>query len=207
MIRLQHIYLIDGLTLFRLCLISLLGDCLCFGQPFSFYTISNTYLRALTDNLTHALISLFATTFLFGWTRPSLLIIAFIAGSFIDIDHFIRIGSLSLHRALYYQSRNRPFLHNSLHLLIITSILFLFEYFLWKTKYIYYSFIFFLGWSTHHLRDANRRGLTLLPIIETPPINHYLSIMCFPIDNNEIVSDNFFEDSNNTCKVFCCLIY
>jgi hypothetical protein len=171
--------LIDGLTLFGLIFISLLGDCLCFGRPLSYYVLSNDYLRALTDNFTHGLISVFATSFLFGWTRRSLLILAFIAGSFVDIDHFIEVGSLSLHRALNDQPRNRPFLHNSLLLLFITLIIFILEHFLLRYQHISYSLIFFLGWSSHHLRDAQRRGLTFLPLGETPPIEYYLPIMCF----------------------------
>jgi hypothetical protein len=178
MILSQRIFLIDGLTLFGLCFISLLGDCLCFGRPLSFYVFSNPYLRALTDNFTHGLISVFATSFLFGWTHRSLLIIAFLAGSFVDIDHFIEVRSFLLHRVLYDQPRGRPFLHNSLFLLIITLIAFGFEHFLWRHQHIYYSLIFFLGWSTHHLRDAERRGLTLLPFGETSPIDYYVPIMC-----------------------------
>ncbi|CAF0971854.1 unnamed protein product [Adineta steineri] len=157
---------------------SLLGDCLCFGRPFSFHIISNTYLRAITDNFIHGLISVFATSFLFGWKRRTLLILAYIAGSFVDIDHFLEARSLSLHHALNLQ-QGRPFLHNSLLLLIINIFAFGIEHFLWRYHYIYYSAIFFIGWSTHHLRDAQRRGLTLLPFGETPPIDYYIPIMCF----------------------------
>ncbi|CAF4894990.1 unnamed protein product [Rotaria sp. Silwood1] len=162
-----------------LCIVSLVGDCLCFGRPLTIYTIQNMYLRSLTDNLTHGLVSVFATSFLFGWTQYSLLIIAFLSGCFIDIDHFIEIRSLSLNSVLHNQRQDRPFLHNSLLLLIITLIVYIFEYFLYRNQYSYYSIIFFLGWSTHHLRDAQRRGLTLLPLGETSPINNYLLIICF----------------------------
>ncbi|CAF3175931.1 unnamed protein product [Rotaria sp. Silwood2] len=175
----QHILLTNGLTLFGLCFVSLVGDCLCFGRPLSIYTVPNIYLRSLTDNLTHGLISVFATSFLFGWTQRSLLIIAFLAGCFIDIDHFIEVHSLSLNRVLNSQRQDRPFLHNSLFLLTITFVAYGFEYFLCRNQHSYYSIIFFLGWSTHHLRDAQRRGLTLLPLGETSPIYHYLPIMCF----------------------------
>lgn len=178
MIISQRLLFIDIFNLVGLCFISLLGDCLCFGRPYSFYVFSNPYLRALTDNGTHGLISVFATCFLFGWSRRSLLIFALISGSFVDIDHFIEVRSLSLHRALHDQPRGRPFLHNSLLLLIITLISFGFEYFLCRYQHVFYSLIFFLGWSTHHLRDAQRRGLTLLPFGETPPIEYYLPIMC-----------------------------
>jgi len=198
MISLQRSFLINGFTLFNLYFISLLGDCLCFGRPFSFYILSNHYLRALTDNFTHGLISLFATSFLFGWTRPKLLIIAFLAGSFVDIDHFIEVRSLSLYRALNDQPQGRPFLHNSLLLLIITLIAFGFEYFLWRYDHIYYSIIFFLGWSTHHLRDAQRRGLTFLPFGQTSPIDYYLPIMCFVLIVMKLFQMFFFTTQSTS---------
>ena len=175
----QATLLLDGLNLFALCFVSLLGDCLCFGRPSSFHIISNIYLRSLTDNTIHGLVSVFATNFLLGGTQFSLLIMAFLAGSLVDIDHFIEVRSLSLNRALHGQLQGRPFLHNSLLMLIITSITFGFDYFLWRYKHMRYSIIFFLGWSTHHLRDAQRHGLTLLPFGETSPIDFYLPIMCF----------------------------
>jgi hypothetical protein len=174
-------------------MISLLGDCLCFGRPLSVYILSNSYLRALTDNFTHGLVSVLATCFLFGWTRRELLILAFLAGSFVDIDHFIEVRSLSLHRALYDQPRNRPFLHNSLLLLIISLMMFAAEYFLCRSEQISYSMIFFLGWSTHHLRDAQRRGLTFLPLGETSPIDYYLPIMCFVLITMKLFHLLFFK--------------
>lgn len=168
----------SGYDLFGLCFVSLLGDCLCFGRPLSIYVVSNTYFRALIDNLTHGLVSVFATSFLFGWNRRSFIIIAFLSGSFVDIDHFIEVKSLSLHRALNDQPRGRPFLHNSLLLLTITLITYAFEQFLWRYQHISYLIIFFMGWSTHHLRDAQRRGLTFLPLGETSPIDYYLPLLC-----------------------------
>jgi hypothetical protein len=154
----------------------------------SYYVLSNAYLRALTDNFTHGLISVLAASFLFGWTHRSLLILAFLAGSFVDIDHFIEVRSLSLDRVLHDQPRNRPFLHNSLLLLIITLIIFIFEHIFLRYQHISYALIFFLGWSTHHLRDAQRRGLTFLPIGETPPIEYYLPIMCFVLVTMKLFS-------------------
>ncbi|CAF4115467.1 unnamed protein product [Rotaria magnacalcarata] len=179
MFPLQRALLINGFNLFGLCFVSFLGDCLCFGRPFSIYSPSNTYVRSLTDNLTHGLVSVFATSFLFGSTRRSLLIIALIAGSFVDIDHFIEVRSLSLYRALHDQPRDRPFLHNSLLLLIITFIIYTIELFLWRYQNTFYSIVFFLGWSTHHLRDAQRRGLTLSPLGQTLPID--LPIICISL--------------------------
>lgn len=174
----QRILLIDGLTLVLLCFVSLLGDCLCFGRPWSFYVISNIYARAITDNFTHGLISVVSTCFVFGWSSHLLMIIAFIAGSFVDVDHFIEVRSFLLHRALYDQPQGRPFLHNSLLLLIVTFIVGVCEYLFWKPHRLYYSIVFFLGWSTHHLRDAQRRGLTLTPLSQTPPIDYYIALMC-----------------------------
>ncbi|CAF1143032.1 unnamed protein product [Adineta ricciae] len=181
----QRILLIDGLTLVLLCFVSLLGDCLCFGRPWSFYVISNIYARAITDNFTHGLISVVSTCFVFGWSHRPLMIIAFIAGSFVDVDHFIEVRSFLLHRALYDQPRGRPFLHNSLLLLIVTFIVGVCEYLFWKPHRLYYSIVFLLGWSTHHLRDAQRRGLTLTPLKSLTLHNLYL-IQSFPENNYAI---------------------
>ncbi len=89
MFRSQRILLIDGFTLIGLCMISLLGDCLCFGRPLSVYILSNSYLRALTDNFTHGLVSVLATCFLFGWTRRELLIILLKFGLYHYIVHYM----------------------------------------------------------------------------------------------------------------------
>ncbi len=118
-----------------------------------------------------------------------------------DIDHFIEVRSLSLHRALHEQPRGRPFLHNSLLLLIINVTLFALEHFFWRSEQISYSLVFFLGWSTHHLRDAQRRGLTLLPLGETPPIDYYLPIMCFVLVTMKL-SQMCFPTSQATSTPF-----
>lgn len=184
---------INGCTLLGLIFVSILGDCLCFGRPFSIYRPSNTYIRSVIDNLTHGLVSLLATNFLFGSTRRSLLILAFIAGSLIDIDHFIEVRSLSLYRAIHERSRTRPFLHNSLVLLIITSIVYVMELSLWRHHNVLYSMIFFLGWSTHHLRDAHRHGLTFSPLGQTSPMDYYLFYMCFSLILMKLVQMFFFK--------------
>ena len=174
----QRLLLIDGLTLLGLCCASLLGDCLCFGRPSSLYVVPNKYLRALTDNFIHGLVSALATSFFFGCSPPSLLLVGFVAGSFIDIDHFIQIRSLSMTRVLDSHAPGRPFLHNSLLLLLITFVAVCVESVLSRPHYPLYSMIFCLAWSTHHLRDAQRHGLNFLPLGETPPIDYYIPITC-----------------------------
>ena len=179
MILSQRVLLTDGFVLLGLCAISLLGDCLCFGRPSSFVVVKNKYLRALTDNLTHAMISVLATGFVFNWTRPVVLAVAFLAGSLVDLDHFIAIRSLSVNRVLTEPTLGRPCFHNSLHLMIVTCIAFGLEHFLCRPQSsVYYSMVFFLGWFTHHLRDGQRHGLTLSPVGQTPPIDYYIALMC-----------------------------
>lgn len=191
-----RVFFIDGLILFSLYAIGLLGDCLCYGRPWTFYTLSNSYARAIVDNLVHGLISLFSTLFLFGSARKYLLLFALFAGSFVDIDHFIQVRSLSLHRALNDPSTQRPFLHNSLLLCCLTLIGFLIEHFLCKSEQYTYSIVFLLGWSTHHLRDAQRRGLTFRPLGETSPIEYYLPIMCLTLVLMKFVSIFSVQTSN-----------
>lgn len=176
----QRILLINGFSLLLFCVVALVGDSLCFGHPWKSLVVSNKYVRALIDSLTHGLVSALATSFLFGWSKLSLILVAFILGSLIDIDHFIQIGSFSFHRVLNSQLNTRPFLHNSFYLLILTIFVFLLgHYFQRREETTIYSMIFFTAWTTHHLRDAQRRGLTFLPFGETSKIDHYIPLTCF----------------------------
>jgi hypothetical protein len=170
---------VNGSTLMSLCMISLIGDCLCYGRPNAIYVISNRYVRAIVDNFTHGLISMLATKLFFGWKRSSLLLLAYVIGSFVDIDHFISIGSVSLSRVLNTPVQRRPFFHNSLYMLILTGIIISLESIVKSCKGYAYSFVFFLAWSTHHIRDGQRRGLTFSPLGQTSPIDYYIPITCF----------------------------
>jgi hypothetical protein len=76
--------------------------------------------------------------------------------SIIDIDHFVSAKSFQLIDAISLDKR--PFLHNSLTLLICNVILLcVLALFIPNKKY--WSLLFFISWFSHHIRDANRRGV------------------------------------------------
>ena len=127
--------------------------------------------RAVADNFTHGVIA--------GWCWINVLLgrqgnagvsvgvaqagMGVVMGSLIDLDHFV-----------FAKSRDhRPYAHNTLLVIGTTIGIYL------ALRYIPYlrnSFtcdlhlIFFLSGMSHHLRDANRRGLWLGPV-STPPIS------------------------------------
>lgn len=141
----------------------------------SIFGIDVKYVHALLDNASHAFIGLLACL-LFELPNISifnLLFAAFIS-SFIDIDHFIDAKSFDLNEAtsLY----KRPFMHNTLTMLIFNLLVFfLINYFQSKMKHI--SFIIFISWFTHHVRDANRHGLWFGSSYKTPPLSDYVYIL------------------------------
>ena len=128
--------------------------------------------------------------------------------SIIDIDHFISAGSISLHAAINLSSR--PFLHNSLTLLILNFVLFC--YFLWfDVEKIKWSLIFFIAWFTHHVRDANRHGLWFGSLYTTRPIVkewYWAIILMMPLlfkllDNYSIINfiiNQFYHRINDNSK-------
>ncbi len=90
-------------------------------------------------------------------------------GSLIDLDHFISAKSLRLIDAI--SLNERPFLHNSLNLFCINVLLFFVLYFGGSTdKYMSWSLLVYLAWFSHHIRDANRRGLWLGSVYTTQPV-------------------------------------
>ena len=194
MILLKRFLLVDGSTLVAFYLLCLVGDCVCFGRPLSIYIIPNKYIRAMVDNFTHGLASALATSFLLGWTSPSLFFIGLLSGSLIDLDHFIQIGSFSLDRVLNGKGHERPIFHNSFNLILLTLSMFLMEiFYFYRRGSIFYTEIFLFAWLTHHLRDAQRRGLTFLPFGQTAPIDYYLPLTVLMLVVMKLVHIFFFS--------------
>lgn len=94
----------------------------------------------------------------------------------VDVDHFIASWSLSIQAALSLTKRGA--FHNSTLIPVITGLLFLGLKYLCPLK-LYPVFanvplIFFISWSSHHIRDATRRGLWFAPFGSTPPLPTWL---------------------------------
>lgn len=140
---------------------------------------SQGLIRALMDNISHMLIGVLSWLIIsYPKLNANEIIATAFFSSIIDIDHFISARSLKLTDAISLS--NRPFLHNSLTLLIVNLIIFiLLNYF--NSKANYWSIIFFISWFSHHIRDGNRRGVWLGSIHTTKPIKteQYLIILLF----------------------------
>ncbi|CAF1067674.1 unnamed protein product, partial [Brachionus calyciflorus] len=111
------------------------------------------------------------------------------------LDHFIAARSFKLQAATSLEKR--PFLHNSLFLIISNTIL----VFIDKK----FSLLFFVSWFSHHIRDANRRGLWLGSLYTTSPINDglYLTfILLTPLLLRYFYSSNFIKNNNESILRF-----
>lgn len=139
--------------------------------------LSERFTRALLDNSSHCAISIISWSIC---TYPNLNIYEILAtgmiGSLIDLDHFISAKSFQLIDAISLEKR--PFLHNTLTLLIINIfIFFVLLYYSSNDKCLMITFLIFQSWFSHHCRDANRRGLWFGSFYTTPPIKTSLYLL------------------------------
>lgn len=154
---------------------------------------SERLMRALIDTSIHGIIG--CTSWLvvvYPNVNRELAISAFIS-SIIDIDHFISARSLRVQDAVSLPQR--PFLHNSLLMITINIGLWLFN------KKI--SVLFFISWFSHHIRDANRRGMWFGPIYTTPPLNdglYHSIILITPLLVRYIYHSNYLQNDQSYIK-------
>uniref|UniRef100_A0A182SM89 Transmembrane protein 267 n=1 Tax=Anopheles maculatus TaxID=74869 RepID=A0A182SM89_9DIPT len=121
-------------------------------------------LRACIDNATHAFIGCLATEILlrslkYQITLQEYCVLLFVAtgvSSLIDLDHFIEARSFRLQDATHLG--RRPFLHNSAICIVILALLILTKR-LERNRLSLFIGAVFIAFSTHHLRDATRRGI------------------------------------------------
>lgn len=167
-----------------LLLLMIIGDYYIFDTAYlilkinqTFHVLSERLIRALMDNASHCFVGVLSWCII---SYPKLvlneiLVVGFLS-SIIDIDHFISARSMSLHDAI--SLANRPFLHNSLTLCVLNLILFTCLYLFDPTK-LNWALMFFTAWFSHHIRDANRRGMWFGSVYTSPAIPDawYLSII------------------------------
>lgn len=167
-----------------LLLLMIIGDYYIFDTTYlilkisqALHFLSERLVRALMDNASHCLVGVLSWCII---TYPKLvlneiLVVGFLS-SIIDIDHFISARSTSLHDAI--SLANRPFLHNSLTLCVLNLIILTVSYLLDPTK-LNWALMFFTAWFSHHIRDANRRGMWFGSVYTSPAIPDawYLSII------------------------------
>ncbi|XP_038220404.1 transmembrane protein 267 [Zerene cesonia] len=158
-----------------------IGDYLVFHSRYS-----NSFVyRALTDNFIHASIGFLSALLFFEnilVTRQAWLynvIFCTIVASLIDIDHFV--VAKSIHIKDLNNLKHRGFLHCSSLWFAVTSILFLYSYLHRKLNIYILTFMLTIAYTSHHIRDANRRGLWFYPYGHTQPIPKYLYITVLSI--------------------------
>ena len=139
-------------------------------------------LRAVADSVTHGLVG--------GWCWVNVVLLqgeqftavralqvagCVVMATALDVDHFISARSLSLKDALNLP--NRPFAHNTTVILSGAALLYLLFYCcpnLGAPPTRDLPLMFLLSTFSHHLRDADRRGIWLGPLLSTPPIPYKL---------------------------------
>ena len=84
------------------------------------------------------------------------------------IKHFCFQAALSL--------RSLPFLHSTTLILMLCLILFITGYTLNKGRIKLLSVMCFVAWTSHHVRDESRRGLSFPPFGSTPLIPYKLNL-------------------------------
>jgi len=182
----------------ELCLIAV---CIIGDEAIKTATVPQ-WMRALQDSAVHGLVALLSWFIVIGCHMTSYTLYETILcgglASIVDVDHFIAAGSFSLDAALSLSKR--PMFHNSTLIPLLAVALYLA---LRVIRFIFPSplltslsenlvLIFIVAWSTHHLRDATRRGLWFAPWGSTPalPRTLYLaSLLIIPLLLRLLVHD------------------
>lgn len=122
------------------------------------------------------------------------IIAAGVAGSIVDIDHFISAKSLSVFDATHLSSR--PFGHSVAFVLLVSSLV----YFFCGTNKDIRTCLVFTSLMAHQLRDAVRRGLWLWPFGSTSPIATYLVFLLY-ISISLLVRHRLIDSAIATSKL------
>ncbi|KAH3875484.1 transmembrane protein 267-like isoform X1 [Dreissena polymorpha] len=130
------------------------------------------YVVAVCDSVTHGLIGGISWAILTNATlcRSDMFqcLVAMMLSMMVDVDHFLAAGSLSLKAALSLPSR--PPFHASTVILVTDIILLTLATILKSHRLVTMVMMFTMSWFSHHLRDAERRGLWFYPLGNTPPL-------------------------------------
>ncbi|XP_065658027.1 transmembrane protein 267-like [Hydra vulgaris] len=139
------------------------------------------WLKVLCDEIGHGVIAALSWVVVVNYDFRYFLqiVLSGFFGVVIDVDHFISAKSWSLMMA--GNLPDRPFLHNSV-ILVILVIICIFILYIKKQQLIDLALILFVSVSSHHLRDANRRGMWFGHFGSTRVIAPgllYASLICF----------------------------
>lgn len=159
-----------------LLMVTVCGDLIVFKSK---YSESQIY-RAYTDSLTHASIGCISAIIFFTYDinirRPTSIynvIICTVLSSFIDVDHFFMARSFNIKD---FVNLKRGIFHCTSFGLLISAILYLISYYMKNQEILLWNFMLIIAYSSHHVRDANRRGLWFYPYGHTRPLSYYFYV-------------------------------
>ncbi|XP_063631274.1 transmembrane protein 267 [Cydia splendana] len=160
-----------------LCSSTYIGDYIVFKSKFS----SSQVFRAFSDSAVHATIGFLSSLVFFshetsvtGHAKLINVIFCTFVSSFIDIDHVM--VARSLHWKDLTTLKQRGVFHCTTFWLLITIPLLIYSHIYKKLNIYILSWMLTLAYTSHHIRDANRRGLWLYPFGHTSPLTKYMYV-------------------------------
>ncbi|XP_013196398.2 transmembrane protein 267 [Amyelois transitella] len=185
--------LLKAFLTLNICMAAYLGDYLVFKSRFS----DSQVFRALTDSAVHASLGclssiLFLSQEISFNNTACIFHIGFctLLSSFIDVDHVF------VAKSIYWKdltnNKYRGIFHCTTFWLIITSILLTYSYIYKKINIYMLTWMIILAYTSHHIRDANRRGLWVYPFGHTPPFSKSLYIFLVAILPNILTVVNVY---------------
>ncbi|CAK1592049.1 unnamed protein product [Parnassius mnemosyne] len=165
-----------------ICATALIGDYIVFKSKYS----ESLVFRAFADSTVHASIGFLSAVQFFsheiGLTDQARLYnIAFctIISSLIDVDHFIAARSFRLKDLT--KVKERGIFHCTSYWILLKTVLLIYSHITRRLDIYILTFMLTLAYTSHHVRDANRRGLWLYPFGHTPPFSKYFYIFLLMI--------------------------
>ncbi|XP_028171688.1 transmembrane protein 267 [Ostrinia furnacalis] len=163
-----------------ICLFStaLLGDYIVFKSKYS-----NSFIfRAIADSTVHAGVGLFSSLLFFSRGQSILsntciynVILCTIVSSLIDVDHFIVAKSINLKDLT--NLKQRGIFHCTTFWVVLTALLLALSRIFKHANAYTTTWMLIVAFTSHHIRDANRRGLWCYPFGHTPPISTHVYVI------------------------------
>ncbi|XP_073966678.1 transmembrane protein 267 [Choristoneura fumiferana] len=158
-----------------LCSSPFVGDYVVFKSKFS----SSQVFRAFSDSIVHAIIGFLSSLVFFsqetsvmGYAKLYNVILCTLISSFIDVDHVFVARSLQWKDLTTLKQRG--IFHCTTFWLFVTTVLLIYSYAYKKLNIYILSWMLIVAYTSHHIRDANRRGIWLYPYGHTPPLSKYV---------------------------------
>ncbi|XP_045783569.1 transmembrane protein 267 isoform X2 [Maniola jurtina] len=172
---------ISVIFMLSICATAYLGDYMVFKSKYS----SNQVFRAFADTSVHGAIGFWSALLFFSCginvtTQAWLYNVLFCSAmsSLIEVDHFIVAKSFNL-KDIANVNRRGVF-HNTSFCVIVTAILIILTHIARKINVHLFTYMLLLAFTSHHIRDGNRRGIWLYSSTHTQPLGKclYMFLIC-----------------------------